>query len=329
MEIVGRQVEIGVATEATRGTAETSADKWLRNTTANVVERATHAEDETTRGVLEEGEGRRAVQTFVEGDIAGILHADAIGYFLANLYGIGVSSQVGATSVYSHVFNIKQNIEHQSLTLFAKDGGVQQLVFANCMINTLQISAAIDDYVRYTASFSGGAATDNSDTPSYDTEYDFIARDIVIKMAATEAGLSGASAIPAKNVDWTYDQGTIRDHVVGKRPPADIYNGRMMITGSMELNFTDETYKDLFLGDTAQYMSITITGEADLDDGNNPEIELILYKVQISDWNRGGDANELVTQTVGFKAYFNETDQKQSQTTIQNLTTSYPNVPTS
>ena len=328
MEIVGRQVEIGVATEATRGTAETAADKWLRNTTANVVERATHAEDETTRGVLEEGEGRRVVQKHVEGELADILHADAIGFFLANLYGIAVSSNV-AGSVYSHVFNMEQNIEHQSLTLFAKDGGVQQLVFDNCMINTLQISAAIDDYVRYTASFIGSTAADNADTPSYDTEYDFIARDIVIKLAASEAGLSGASAIPAKNVDFTYDQGLIRDHVVGAREPDDVYNGRMMITGTMELNFTDETYKDLFLGDDANYMSITITGEADLGGGNNPEIELILYKVQISDWNRSGDANELVTQTVGFKAYFNESDQKQSQTTIQNLTSAYPNVPSS
>lgn len=328
MEIVGRQIEIGVATEATRGTAETTADKWLRKTTASVVERAVHAEDETTRGVLEEGEGRRVVQTHVEGELAGILHADAIGYFFANLYGLAVSSNVSG-SVYSHVFNMRQDIEHQSLTLFAKDGGVQQLVFDNCMINTLQVTAAIDDYVRYTAAFVGAGAADNSDTPSYDTEYDFIARDIVVKLAATEAGLSGAAATKAKNVDITFDQGAIRDHVVGSRTPDDIYNARMMITGSIELNFEDETFKDLYLGDTAQYMSITITGEADIGGANNPELELILYKVQLTDWNRSGDANELVTQTVGFKAYFNETDQKQSQVTLQNLTTAYPNVPTS
>ena len=329
MEIIGREIELGIATEATRGTAETSADKWTRKATANVVERATHAEDETTRGRLEDGEGRRVVQKHVEGDVAGIVHVDTLGYFLSNIYGAVVSAQIAATGVYTHIYNLKQSIEHQALTLFAKDGGVQQVTFSNCMINTLQISAAIDDYVRYSASFIGALAANNADTPSYDTEYDFIARDIVIKIATSSAGLAGATAVPVKNVDWTYDQGLVRDHVVGSRNPDDIYNGRMMITGNMELNFADEVYKDYFLGDDALYMSITITGEADLGTGNPPEVELILNKAQFQEWNRSGEANDLVTQTLSFKAYFNETDQKQSQTTLQNLTTTYPNTPAS
>ena len=61
MEIVGREIEFGVATEASRGSAESAADKWMRKVTANVVERATHALDDTTRGRLEDGEGRRVV----------------------------------------------------------------------------------------------------------------------------------------------------------------------------------------------------------------------------------------------------------------------------
>ena len=79
MEIVGRQIEFGVATEASRGSAETTADKWMRKVTANVVERATHALDDSTRGRLEDGEGRRKVQSHIEGDVEGILHADVIG----------------------------------------------------------------------------------------------------------------------------------------------------------------------------------------------------------------------------------------------------------
>lgn len=327
-EIVGRQVEFGVATEAVRGTAEATADRWSRTTTVNVVERATHAEDDTTRGRLEEGEGRRVVQTFVEGEVSGILHVDMLGFYLANLYGACVSAVVTG-SVYSHTFNMKQTTEHVALSLFVKDGSVQQLVLDNCMINTLQISAAIDDYVRYTANFVGAAGADNADTPSYGTEYDFIARDIVIKIASSVAGLSGATAIKAKTVDWTYDQGLIRDHVVGSRTPDDIYNARMMITGNMELNFDSETFKDYYLGDTPVYMSITLTGEAILGGANNPRVTLTLNKVNFQEWNRSGDANNLVTQTVAFKGYFNATDQKQSQTVLQNLTVSYPNVPAS
>ena len=327
MEIVGREIEVGVATEATRGTAETTADKWARKATANIVERATHALDETTRGLLEDGEGRRKVQSFIEGDLAGNVHADVLGWFLSNIYGKVVTSNV-AGSVYSHVFNLKQNIQHQSLTLFVKDGDVQQLVFDNAMINTLELTVNQENQVAYAASFIAGAAADNSDTPSYDTEYDFVARDVVVKIAATEGGLAGATAVKVKDMGITWDQGLLRDHVVGAYTPDDVYNARMMIEGNFTLNLSDETYKDLYLGDTSQYMSITITGEADIGGGNFPTITILLNKVQFMDWTRNdGNPNELVTEPISFRAFYNPSDSKQSQVTLQNLTTAYTNVP--
>jgi len=330
MEIIGRNIEFGVATEATRGTAETTADKWLRKVTANVIERAVHATDETTRGVLEDGEGRRVVQRFVEGDIESIAHADMLGYLFANLYGAAVTTELTASEAWSHAFNLKQDIQHVSLTLFAKDGSVQQSTYSNAMISSLELTASIDDYVRFTAGFIASVAASNSDTPSYDTEYDFIARDITIKIAETEGGLSGASAVKAKDLGITFDQGLIRDHVVGGYTPDDVYNARMMIEGTMTLNFTDETFKDYYLSNDDLYMSITITGEANIGGSTDkPQIEIILYKTQFTDWSREGAGNDLVTQDVSFRAFYNATDQKQSQVTIQNGTETYANVPAS
>jgi len=326
MEIVGRQIEFGVATEASRGSAETTADKWMRKVTANVVERATHALDDSTRGRLEDGEGRRKVQSHIEGDVEGILHADVLGWFLANIYGV-VNTTTVTGSVKSHVFTLRQNIQHQSLTLFAKDGSVQQSVFSNAMINTLEITAAIDDYVRFSASFLAAVAASNSATPSYDTEYDFVARDITVKIADSEAGLAGATATKVKDLGIKWDQGLIRDHVVGAYAPADIYNARLMIDGNFTLNFADETFKDLYLGNTAKYMSITIAGEADIGSGNFPTITIVLNKVQFMDWNRAGGANELVTEPITFRAFYNPTDSEQSTVTVKNLTASYANVP--
>lgn len=326
MEITGREIEFGVATEATRGTAETAADKWMRKVTANVVERATHALDDTTRGRLEDGEGRRKVQTYIEGEVEGVLHVDVLGWLLSNLYGVVVTSTVTG-SVKSHVFSLGQNIQHPSLTLFAKDGSVQQRTFSNAMINTLEITASIEDYVRFSAGFIAKEAAANSDTPSYDTEYDFVPRDIVIKIADTEAGLSGATAIKAKEVSLKWDQGLLRDHVVGAYTADDIYNARMLIEGSFTMNFSDTTYRDLYLGNSAKYMQITITGEADIGSGNYPTITTVLNKVQFMDWNRSGGPNELVTEPVSFRAFYNPTDAEQSTTTLKNLTASYANVP--
>jgi hypothetical protein len=326
MEFIGRESEAGLAIEAVRGTAETTADKWMRKVTANVTERAIHAVDETTRGRLEDGEGRKVVQKYVEGDVEGIVHADAIGYLFANLYGVCVSATV-TSGVYTHAFSLGQNIQHPSLTLFAHDGAVQLRKYSNCMVSSLELSAAIDDFLRFTASFGGSAATASTDTPSYDTEYDFVAKDIVVKMADTEAGLSGATAMKCKDITIKWDQGVIRDHVLGSYEPDDNYNGKMAIEGSFTLNFSDTTMRDLFLGDAAKYMSVTVTGDDDIGSGNYPTIAVVLNKVQVMDWNRAGGADELVTEPISFRAFYNPTDSEQSTVSLKNKTSEYDEVP--
>src|SRR6185369_14925993 len=322
MEIIGRELEVGFSTESSRGSAEGSVDKWFRKVAASIVERAEHADDDSTRGVLEDMEGRRVVQKYIEGDLEGIVHADAIGYLFSSLYG-QVDSAVVAGSVYDHVFTLRQEVDHQSLTVFAKDGDAQQLKFAGCMVNTFEINAAVDDFVRFTAGIIGRTAADDASVPSYDTEYDFIGRDITVKIADTEEGLTGASAIPVKEITITHDQGGIRDHVFGSQTPNEIYNGKHSIEGEIMLNFADETYKDLYLGDGAKYMSVTIEGEANLGGNNKPTITYVFNKVQINDWNRSGGSDELVTQPISFKAYYNETDGEASKVTVRNLTSSY------
>lgn len=325
-EVLGRQLEVGVATEAVRGTSESSVDKWVKNVSANIVERAEKVQDDTTQGKLEDMEGSRVVQKWIEGDLEGIAHVDMLGYLYASLYG-KVASSVVSGSVYDHEFTLKQNVDHQSLTLFAKDGDAQQLKYAGCMLNTFELNAGVDDYVRFTAGFLGRTAEDDTSTPSYDTEYDFIGRDITVKIADSEAGLVGATPIKVKEITISHDQGGIRDHVFGSYTPDDLYNAKQMIEGSFVLNFADETYKDLYLGDGAKYMSITIQGAADIGGGNNPTITYVFNKIQIQDWNRAGANDELVTETVNFKAFYNESDDEQSKVTLRNLTSSYANVP--
>jgi hypothetical protein len=197
------------------------------------------------------------------------------------------------------------------------------------MVSNLEMTVALDDYVRFTASIMGNTAGTSTDTPSYDTEYDFISRDIVVKMADSEAGLSSATAIKCKDLTLTFNPEVDRDHVIGGYTPDDIYNKGMIIEGSFTLNFSDETYKDLFLGDTAKYMSVAITGEANIGGGSNPSLTFIFYKVLVTDWNRAGDGSELVTEPISFRAFYNSTDSKQSQATLVNLTSSYDDVPSS
>jgi hypothetical protein len=322
-EIIGRQLEFGIGVETTRGTAVTTADKWFRNVTANVVPRTQKVGDDSTRGVLEDSLGARVVRQWYEGEIAGVLHADAFGYLLYNLYGSVVSTLVTG-SVHTHAFSMSQSIEHPTLTIFRKDGSVNQDVFGGGVISTLEVSASTEDYIRFTANAMARTGSSNADSPTYTaTDYDFIARDITIKVAATEGGLSSATAVPAKTLSIRYDVGAIADYVFGAKTANDIYNAMMSIEVEFSKNYEDTTFEDLYNADTYRYMQIQIAGEVDIGSGNYPTITWIFNRVQVQDWNRSGDANSLVEETVVLKAFYNSTDGEQSTVTLKNLTAEY------
>jgi len=322
MEIVGRQIELGLGVENFRGNTQDAAEKWLKNVTANVVEKSEKAIDDNSHGVLEDSDGSRVTKKWIEGDLEGIVQVDPIGFIIYNLYGTDTESTL-ETGVYQHIMTMAQSIQHASLSIFAKDGDVQQRVFNNCMVGVLGLTATIDDYVRFTTGFMGKEAAANTDSPSYTTERDFIGKDITVKVATTEAGLTSAVAKKVKELSINFDQGLIADHILGQYAPDDVYNSKMTIEGEITLNFADEVFKDLFLADTAQYMEIKIEGEELIGDTEKASITILLNKMQVQDWNRSGANDELVTEVVSFKGFYNETDDQQSKITIVNNTEEY------
>lgn len=58
-EIIGKQLEIGVTVEQTRGTAQASVEKWFKKMTASIMERSETKIDESSHNVLAEGDNRR------------------------------------------------------------------------------------------------------------------------------------------------------------------------------------------------------------------------------------------------------------------------------
>lgn len=327
MRIIGREIELGVGVEETRGTAQGTAEAWVRKVTCDLIPRTNNVVDETTRGRLEDSQGRRTTRKWVEGDITGNVHADPIGYFLYNLFGAVSSSNV-AGAVYSHEFTLQQSIQHASLSLFVKDGDIDQYVASGCMLTALSFEAAPDTYLTFTASFQGRTYASNADSPSYSApQYDFIGRDITVKVAATEAGLAGASAQCVKNLTVTFTPNAAGNFCLGSYNPEDVYNKQFAIEGEIEKDYLDETFRDYYEtngGDDAGfYMQIAVVGEADIGGGNNPSLTFLFNNVEVMDWTRGDTSNEIVTENVSFKAFYNQTDSQQAKVTLQNLTSEY------
>lgn len=321
-DFIGRQIECGVSVEAVRGTAEATASEWLKKISMTVVPRTTKVNDESTRNVLADSLGTRITQKWVEGDLNGNLHADSLGYFLYNIYGAEAVATV-QTGVYAHTFSEVTSVTKPSLTLFAKEASVDQSVFDNCMVGSLELSAAPDQYLSFSSSFTGVEAASNADTPSYATTYDFVGRDVSVKLATTEAGLVGATPITLKDLTISWDLGLIPDFVLGQYTPQDVFNTQTAIEGSFTTNFTGTTFLDLYTTDAYRYMQITITGTQTIGASSNPKIIILLNNVAITDRTREDSAGDLVTESITFKAYFNETDDQQSEVVLTNITPNY------
>jgi len=321
-EFIGRQIDFALAVETSRGVAEATANRNVRKVTANLTPKVEKVIDDTTFGRLEDSESSRVVRKWSEGDVEGIVHADVIGFYLNNIYGDTVSTEL-EVDVYQHVFNLAQNIKHPSLTFFIKDAGVRQLKIAGGMLTTLEITATTDNFVRYTANLLGKEATaDVSAIPALQVENDFIGKDITVKIATTQGGLTGATALKLKELNVSFETNAEADFVFGSYSPNDIYNKQFSITGSFTKNFEDTVFEDLKQSDDYRYMSITIEGSQSIGT-EFPTIVLIMNKVSITEHERESGADDLITESVSFKAFYNSVDAKQSEITLINSTVSY------
>lgn len=323
MEFIGRQIDFAIGIEADRGVAEAAAQRNVRKVTCNVIPKTDRVIDDSTFGRIEDAERNRPVRRWSEGDVEGIVHADVLGYYLFNIYG-QVDSQNVSGAVYDHEFTMEQSILHPTLTLFVKDADVRQEKLAGGMISTLELTATTDDYVRYTANFlAKEGVADVSSIPALETEYDFVSRDITVKIAEDQSGLEGATALKLKDLNITFNTNAEADFVFGNYSPDQIYNKQFSIEGTFMKNYVDTTFQDLYEGDAFRYMEITIEGEADIGGGSKPTVIILLNKVQVQDWSRTSEGDELSTEEVSFKAFYNVLDESQSSITIRNLTEAY------
>jgi len=178
--------------------------------------------------------------------------------------------------------------------------------------------------VKFSGNLIGRGGVADTKSPTYSTsEYDFIGKEVTIKMADSLAGLTGATPVLATNFKFKFDNGSKANHCLGSLPPTEVLATKMSIEGSISKNFVDNSYETMFKNGTAKYIQIAIVGDALLDATNHPQIILTLNKAQVTNWSPKGNAEDIITEDVDFKGYWNATDAKLFSLTLRNLTAGY------
>jgi len=318
---IGRSQSVGIGKETTRGTVVTPAF-WLPLMDFDFDDKFEYEVEEEAMGVIEDSNDLEVVKKLAIGKLGGQIRDKSFGLILLNTYG-GVASAVKETTAYDHTFNVAQSVEHQSLTLEVKNDN-EQLAFANCMTQSIEISAEIGKNVNYNMDVRAKLGVAASNTPSIVNENKLRAKDIIIKFADDLAGLDAASPIKAKKFNIIINKNLEDDDILGSDESDDYNNKQFSIEGTMELNYDATTYKALALAGTQKAVRFdAINTDVTIGASSNPELKTDIAKIKFTEFSKNGGLNDIIKQTLSFKGLYSFSDAKAIQTILTNEVVSY------
>jgi len=322
--IIGRKVNLGLARETSRGTAEASATFWIPKIDFDFNSVADYAIDESGLGVIDARSDAKVVGQRGEGGFGGIINANSIGLILAACLGTwSTSADDPETDVHTHTFTRLNTNQHPSLTIFQDDGNIDEK-HALGMLNQLTLNFALKDYVRFNSGFMSKIGTSTSSTPSYSADKSFLAQHVAVKFAATIAALGTASEVELRAANLVPNKNTEDWPVLGSTDPSDIVNKSFGVSGDLEAIFDDTTFRDYVLDGDKKACLITVENtDQTIGTTSNPKLEITLAPMSFRDWGRGTGQDDVVTQTMAFDGNFNLSDAKTMSIELVNTVTSY------
>lgn len=300
-KFIGRLTDVGLARELTRGTG-VAPSFWVPKVSFSFDDKIEKAITTESLGVIEDSSEANIVAKYGEGDFEGEVRDKSFGLLLYGLLGSCSSAANGAA--YDHTFTTANTNSHTSLSLMVEDD-IADRMFRLAMINELNLKVELGTVVSFTAGFVSRASQSYSpQTPSYVAENRFTACHSNLYIDAY-ADIATATAINARSVSLKIAKNVMRDHAIGTCTPIDIHNQQLSVEGEVTLNLEDHTYRDYMLNNTYKAMRLKLVNTGvDLGGGINPTLQITLSRVHFYDWKPERPNDEISTQTISFKAFY-------------------------
>lgn len=322
-ETLKRKFNIGIGKETVRG-VKVSPAYWLKPLSEDINDRIEVAVSERAVGVIEDSEDQAVSKKLAGGTIAGEVFDKSFGLILLAAIGQVTSVETTDSGVYEHIFSVLQSAKHPTLTLEVKRGDNEQKAYPNAVLESLKLTAAANDYLKFEAVVRAKAGVSANSAPAYITENYFLGKDIAIKLADNLADLDGASSIDVKNIELNINKNIEDDDKLGSIEPSDFLNKQLTIEGTMELNFADTIIRDYALNGEKKAMRIEIeNNDVTIGASSHPKLVINLAKIKLSEALIGGDNNEIAKVTVAFKAFYSASDSKSIEAVLTNTEASY------
>lgn len=298
---IGRLVDVGIGRETQRG-AGAEPVIHLPLTSLSFDDKVTKARSSGSLSKIEDSEEAFVTTQYAQGDMEGEIRGASFGYLLYAMLGsYGVEGPTD--DAYTHTFTLSHSNQHQSLAMVVHEPNSTEL-YKLVMLETLEIMAELDEIVKYSASFiSKKAVSTGLSVPDAIVEPKFTKKHLQFRVADDIAGLTSATPISLKSLSVSIQKNTVIDDVLGTAEPEDILNHQLSIEGEITLNYEDETWKNYMKNNTNKAVEIRfVNTDETIGVSTNPTLTLRFPKVDFFDWEPDYSLDEIVTQTISFKA---------------------------
>lgn len=298
---IGRVVDIGIGRETTRGTGVIPS-YWVPKVTFNYDDKVVLARETASVGKLSDSDNSFITSKYGQGDLEGEVRDKSFGLLLYQALGT-LSTSAPSDSAYTHSFSLLESAQHPSLSMWVQDPNTTEQ-YKLVMLESLEISMELDDVVKFTASFLGKQGVGaTAQTATYVSENKFTKKHLSFKVASAIGGLAGASAVSLKRLVFRINKNVVMDDVLGTAEPEDILNRQISVEGEIELNYEDETFKGYMKNGTHRAMEIKLVNtDATIGASTNPSLTIQMPNVDFYDWDADYSNDEIVKQTMSFKA---------------------------
>lgn len=325
-EHIGRRRAIGLGKESTPGTG-VSATFWIPFIQGDMVPVISKASDTGAYQRIEELSDSETTKVLTETSLTAIMRDDWIGLVLLGIFGTVNSAVVGG-SVKDHTFTVAQTNTHTSFTVVKKDPVAEERSVYS-LFDSLEIDAAVGDFVKITAKLKGKklGTTSGSSVSFASSSNEFLAKHCTVKIAPDSTGIAGATAFAVTRFKLTIEKNVVDYQAFGDVDVNSLFNQQFTVKGDFECLYNLTYYRDAVISnDTGSKKAIQLLmANTDVTIGGsyNPTLTITMYRAALTTWAETNDNNQLVRQTLGFECEYSVADSACIQAVLRNLTASY------
>jgi hypothetical protein len=328
-KFIGRQQEVGIGREATRGTI-VAPTQWAPKTNFSVEDMVGKARFQGSYGNILGGDDALVADKFARGDIEFEAQDNLLAIILYALFG-GLST-AAFNSAYKHSLSISNSVQHQSLSLHMNDPigegqtPAKTIAYGRAMIDTFELVSRLGEFVTCKAGFIAQVHKDWTRQASTKTAQNkFTHKHAYVKVAANTASLDAASKINVQDLTLTIRKNLVREQSLGTVQAVDILNRRIEIEGKLRLTYEDRTYRDYMLNGTKKAIRIGLLNGDVTIGSTNPALQLDLAVCDFDQWAPAHPNDDIATQEIMFHALYDAANDRLigSDSFVVNETASY------